>query len=207
MKTKFLKFAALALCSASTAGATPPMHLPSSLDRVSPADFAGRTTIDDDRLEDRAVLSTQRSGKREGPAKGAWITDAHARIVLDHASGLATRQVWHDLAYVGARKDISAVHYLIDGQLHRTQPRVVEHWLDQCPGTDMPGQCNQLTRIVFDLPEEHARAIAAKHARDTRQSWLIRFKDRNGESVTVGFAPVEIAGLEQAFEGWRQKIR
>ncbi len=207
MKTTPLLLAMLAFMGTTSARADPAMRLPDALTRVSPADFASRTMIDEDPLENRAVLSTQRSGKREGPARGAWITEAHARIVLDHASGLPAWQVSHDLAYVGPRKDITAVHYLVNGQWHRTEPRVVEHWLDHCPATDMPGQCNQVTRIVFDLPEEHALAVAAKHARDARQSWLIRFKDSNGESITVGFAPVELAGLEQAFADWRQKFR
>lgn len=196
-----------ALLGATAAGATTSIHLPQSLSRLSPADFARKTIINDDLLEDIVVLSTQRSARSEGPAKGAWIEEAHLRVIVNRGTGKASWQVWHDLAYTGARKEVSAVHYLVDGELRRSQPNVVEHWLDQCPATDAPGQCNQLTRIVFELPEEQVRSIAESHNTGSRQPWLIRFKDSNGQSVTVGFAPAELAGLLQAYEDWRPGTR
>lgn len=198
-----LSIVAAAALGSTAANATTTMHLPQSLARISPADFASRTTINDDRLEDIVVLSTQRSTRTEGPAKGAWIDDGHLRVIVDRVTGKASWQVWHDLAYIGPGKQVSSVHYLVDSKLLRTQPSVVEHWLDQCPATDMPGQCNQLTRIVFELPEEHVRQIARSHNVGSRHPWMMRFKDRNGESVTVGFAPAELAGLVQAYETWR----
>ncbi len=195
------------LMGSTVAGATTSMHLPNSLARISPAEFAGRVTINDDRLEDIIVLSTKRSTGKEGPAKGAWINDAHLRLVIDRASQKASWQVWHDLHYIGPGKDISSVHYLVGGELKRTQPKVTEHWLDQCPATDMPGHCNQLTRVIFELPEEHARKIADNHSAGSRQPWLIRFKDQKGESATVGLAPAELAGLIKAYEAWQARAK
>ncbi len=201
-------FATITAClvPALPAQAEQSLTLPSSLARAMPDEIAARTRIVDDPLEETVVFSTQRAGLREGPARGAQVDDGHLRAIIARETGQGSWQVWHDIAYARARKDVSHVHYLVDGAIRKVQPVVVEHWLDQCPATDQTGQCTQLTRIVFEIPEADIRKIAEGHEQGSREPWLMRLKDRNGESVTIGFAPGEVAGLLLAYDRWRSGV-
>lgn len=189
------------------AQATVSLKLPSGLAQLSPSEIASKTSVEDDPLEEIVVFSTRKASGREGPARGGYVEDGHARAIVNRATGTAAWQIWHDLAYGGARKEIDAVNYLVGGEIQRAKPITLEHWLDQCPATDAPGQCNQLTRVVFEITEEQIREVAGSHQPGSREPWLMRFKDRNGESVTVGFASGELAGLLLSYDEWRNDVR
>lgn len=178
-------------------------QLPRPLARLTPADFAGQIQIVDDPLEPAIVLSTRDGYARSRALKGARADDVHLRALVDRQTGRVTWQVWHDLIYVGGRKNVSAVHYRYAGERRAAEPVTVRHWLDQCPPTDGIGACNQVSRIVFELPEKTIREIAAAYGAGAREPWRLRFEDANGRDVTGGLAPAEAAGLVQALEAWR----
>lgn len=179
-------------------------QLPPSLARLSPADFASQVKITDDPLEGAVVLSTRDGYTRSRAIKGARANDIHLRALVDRRSGEVTWQVWHELMYVGGRKDLHAVHYMSDGAVQKVRPLTVDHWLDQCPPTDGVGFCNQNTRVGFELPERTVREIAASYGEGRREPWRLRFRDAGGRDITGGLAPAEAAGLLQALDAWRQ---
>jgi len=178
--------------------------LPHRLAALTPADFATQVTIVNDPLTGAVVLSTQAGYARSRAIGGARANDVHLRAVVDRASGRVTWQVWHDLVYVGGRKDISAVHYRSGGAERLARPLSIEHWLDRCPPTDAVGFCNQATRIGFELPEQAVREIAAAWRAGARTAWPVRLRDTaGGGEVIGGIAPAEAAGLMQALADWR----
>jgi hypothetical protein len=195
-----------ALTTALVAAALPPStaaaheQLPRSLARLSPADFASRVQSADDPLAGAVVLSTRQGYARSRAIQGAHANDVHLRASVDKRSGRVRWQVWHDLMYVGSRKDLHAVRYRSGGTTQSVTPFTVDHWLDQCPPTDAPGQCNHNARIGFELPETTVREIAAHYRAGARVPWSFQFKDIDGRDVTGGLAPAEAAGLVAAID-------
>lgn len=178
-------------------------RLPRPLAALSPADFAQAVTITDDPLIGAVVLSTERGYARSRAIAGARANDVHLRAVVDRLNGRVRWQVWHELVYVGGRKDLAAIHYRSGGAERMARPLSVEHWLDRCPPTDAVGFCNQATRIAFELPEHTVHEIAAAWRAGAREPWQLRFRDAAGAEVTGGLAPAEAAGLVQALADWR----
>lgn len=177
--------------------------LPRPLADLAPAHFAKTVDIAQGAAEGSIVLSTQDGYTRSRQVKGARVNDVHLRAIVDRQSGKVSWQVWHDLVYVGGRKDVSAVHYSVGGAARRAVPLHVEHWLDECPATDAPGFCNQFTRIGFELPETVVREIAATGHAGQRTPWHMRFDDAAGRHVTGAIAPAEVAGLVEALDAWK----
>lgn len=179
-------------------------RLPTGLARLSPADFASKVRIIDDPLEPTIVLSTDDGYKRGRSIKGAQADDVHLRVVVDRSTRRVSWQVWHELSYMGTRRDLASVHYLAGGALKRSEVMALENWLDQCPPTDGIGSCNQFTRVAFELPDRTIREIAGAYRPGERTPWRMRFKDRNGRDITGGLAPAEAAGLVHALETWQR---
>lgn len=196
---------ALALTAFALPGAASAYEqLPSSLARLTPSDVEGKVRVSDDPLEHNVVLSTREAWKRGQSVEGAHATDVHLRAVVNRDTGRISWQVWHDLTYPGAQRDLVAVNYLAGGTLSQTPLIVEEHWTDNCPGTDGTGSCNQFTRLAFEVPEAVIREIADSYRSGSRTPWRLRFKDANGGAITSGIAPAEAAGLVRAIERWRQ---
>lgn len=179
-------------------------RLPTGLAKLSPADFAGKVRIVDDPLETVIVLSTQDGYTRGRAIKGAQANDVHLRALVERETGRVSWQVWHQLSYVGKRRNLESVHYLAGGALEQSDVMAVENWLDQCPPTDGIGSCNQFMKVGFELPERTVREIAAAYRAGQQTPWRLRFKDSNGRDVTGGLAPAEAAGLLHALETWRR---
>lgn len=195
--------ALLAVLAISPVPASAVEKLPRPLADLSPGHFAQQTAIS--QTPAGIVLSTQDGYTRARAIKGARADDVHLRAVVDRQSGKVSWQVWHDLVYVGGRKDVSAVHYTVGGAARQATPLHLEHWLGECPATDAPGFCNQFTRIAFELPEAAVREIAASGHAGTTAPWRLRFTDAAGKQITGAIAPAEAAGLVQAFDAWRAK--
>lgn len=179
--------------------------LPRPLADLAPAHFARTISVEQGAAPGTVVLSTQDGYARSRQVKGARANDVHLRAVVDRQSGKVSWQVWHDLVYVGGRKDVSAVHYTAGGATRQAAPLHVEHWLDECPATDAPGFCNQFTRIAFELPEHVVREIAAAGHAGQRAPWRLRFDDAAGRHVTGAVAPAEAAGLVEALDAWKAR--
>ena len=150
--------------------------------------------------------------ERVGPfsPSDAWFEERTAalwdRALVDRRTGRVTWQVWHDLAYVGARKTVRAVSYASAGETRRSQPIHLDHWPDRCPPTDGVGMCNEAMRVAFELPEQTVREIAAAYRPGARTPWTLHFQDENGRDVTGGLAPAEAAGLLQAVDARRARL-
>lgn len=196
---------AAALCAAMPAAAHD--RLPAALAGLSPADFAADIRIEDDPQASAVVVSTQDGYPRGRSLKGALADDVHLRAVIDRATGQATWQVWHEIAYVDGRRDVQAVHYAAGGAAREARPFHVAHRADRCPPTDGLGHCGTATRIGFELPESTVREIAASHVPGSRAAWPLRFRATGGRDVTGGLAPAEAAGILRAVDTFRQAER
>lgn len=199
---KLYPFAVLAMLSVVSAEATTSERLSNSIVRLSPSDFASRVTVENDAAAGVVRLSTRRASAREGPSRDAFIDEAHARVTVEPRSDRVIFEVWHEFSYNGKLADIAAVRYRIGETQHFATPKNVEQWLSAC-GSDAGGSCFLSTRVSFELPEQHARAVAASYAPGSREPWLLEIEDRSGKAVTLGFAPAELAGLILAYEAWR----
>lgn len=194
-----LVFAAIAF----TAPAAAHGRLPGPLAAMSPSDFAAQVRVTEDPAQGALVFSTSEAYQRGRSITGAYADDVHLRALVDRRTGRTTWQVWHELAYVGARKAVSAVRYTSAGETRRSEPIHLDHWRDRCPPTDGVGLCNEGMRVAFELPEQAVREIAAAYRPGNRTPWPLHFQDENGRDVTGGLAPAEAAGLLQAVNARR----
>jgi hypothetical protein len=199
----FLASLAISLCAAAPAAAYD--TLPSALAGLSPADFAQDIHIVDDPLASAIVVSTREGYTRTRSLQGGLADDVHLRALIDRSTGKITWQVWHDIAYVGGRKAVDAVHYQAGGAVREARPFHVTHRVDRCPPTDAVGHCGEAITIGFELSEATVREIAAAYAPGSRAPWPLRFKDTDGRDVTGGLAPAEAAGILHAVESWKRE--
>jgi hypothetical protein len=179
--------------------------LPRGLAALSSADFAARTQVVDDPLEQAVVLTTASAYKRGQAMDGAFATDVHLRAAVDRASGKVTWQVWHEMINFRQKLHVAAVQYRSGGALQAGQPARVEKWDEVCQMADTNAPCFTHLRVVFDLPEAAVREIAASWSAGSRTAWPVRFKAEAGDDVTGGLAPAEAAGLVQAVDAWRAR--
>lgn len=193
---------AIALCAATPAAACE--VLPSALAKLSPADFAQDMRIEDDPRQPAIAVSTQAGYARVRSLKGALADDVHLRALVDRRTGAVTWQVWHDLAYVGGRKEVETVHYLTGDRPREVRPFHVAYRPDRCPPTDAPGHCGEAVTVGFELTEADLREIAAAYVPGSRAPWLVRFKVADGRDVTGGLAPAEAVGIVTAVATLRQ---
>lgn len=189
---------ALAILSAAPAAAYD--RLPVGLARLSPADFLREVQVEGDPRQGAVTVSTRAGYQRTRMLKGALADDVHLRAVVDRAAGKVTWQVWHDLAYVGARKEVESVHYFIAGGSREVRPFLVEYRPDRCPPTDTPGFCGEAVKIGFELTEAEVREIAAAYAPSSRAPWGLRFKVAGGQDVMGGLAPAEASAILAAVD-------
>ena len=175
--------------------------LPRSLAKLTPAEVVQRIRIDDDQMEPHVVVSTEAAWQRGRQIEGAHASDVHLRALIDRESGAPRWQVWHDLVYDGATREIASVNYHVGGRIEQTDLALAEHWYDDCPSVDaMRIACTRYTRFVFEIPDHVVEEIAAAYRPDSRAPWRLRFHDESGRSITGGLAPAEAAGLVQAVE-------
>lgn len=188
---------------ASAAPAAAYEKLPRSLAGLSAAHFAGSVRVNDDPLSSAIILSTHEGYKRSRAIDGALADDVHLRAAIDRRTGRVTWQVWHDLAYVGGKRELASIRFLSPRGLYETAPLIAEHRLDRCPPTDGVGSCGHAVRIAFEVPERAIREIAGSYEPGTRAPWRFRFTEAHGKDMTGGIAPAEVAGLLQAVDAWR----
>lgn len=174
------------------------LRLSRGLAKIEPSHFARRAVIRGDHLDDAIVVSTEKATLKPGPARGAFIWDGHVQASVQRASGQTRWEVSHQLTYTGARREITEVRYEIAGRIVKIKPTTVSHWTDYCPLFEMPGECSQFTRVIFEIPEDDVRALAEAYQPGSRKPWLIRLKEASGQDVTIGVAPAEVAGAWQA---------
>ncbi|WP_091148690.1 hypothetical protein [Novosphingobium sp. CF614] len=174
-------------------------ELPRGLAKLTPAEVVDRIRVDDEVLEPHIVVSTQKAWDRGRRIEGAHASDVHLRALVDRESGAVRWQVWHELVYDSAAREMVGVNYRVDGRLQRAGLVVAEQWQDDCPGVDAAEiSCNRYARFVFEIPDRAMQEIAAAYRPDSRAPWRLRFKDVNGGSITSGLAPAEAAGLLKA---------
>lgn len=182
-------------------------ELPRGLARLSPEVVQRKVQVIDDPLERATVLSTAAAWRRGHAIDGAYATDVHLRTLVDRESGEPRWQVWHELDYAGAERKFSAVVYRTGDGLVEAPITSVVQWTDYSVDHDGFGHHARRARIVFDLPEQTVREIAAGFRAGSREPWRLRFRDAGGASVTAGLAPAEVAGLVQAYESWQGRSR
>lgn len=174
---------------------------------MSPAEFARQVRVADDPLEHEVEFTTRRGYRAGRSLEGAMANDIHLRALVHRESGAVRWQVWHELVTTQGELDITDVRFVAGGATRSVRPSIVEAWKDRCPAYDNNMSCSHFTRVVFELPEDAVREIAASHSTGSRLPWRLRFKDASGRDVTSGIAPAEAAGLLLAVGEWRNGLR
>lgn len=176
--------------------------LPARLAKLSPAQISERVQVVDDPLEEHVVFSTEGVFRNSGFKDDVALHDSFLEARKTRASGEIVWRVRHDFTYSGARRDVKLVHVSTPDGLLKIAPSAVRRWSEDCG--DVAVACSQHLTVEFDLPEAAVRHIAAAWRPGDRTPWKLRFKDARGQDVTVGLAPVEVAGLVDAVDRARR---
>lgn len=196
-----LLVAGLAAALPSTAAwAAKPSEVPRGLLRMTPDQIAERVEIRDDPLEAKVKFSTQPVLRKGGLMDGVAVRDGFLIAEKARDSGETNWIVRHDISYLGAHRDLHLVHLQSGAKLKTIAPSNVRRWVEDCPDTFVT--CNQHLTVEFQLPEPTVREIAAAYRAGDTRPWPVRLKDRNGQDVTVGIAPAEVAGLVKVVDRW-----
>ncbi len=193
---------AVAALAAAPAYAAVGDKLPTGLAKLSPGQIADRVQVVDDPLEEHVVFSTKGVFRNSGVKDDVAVHDGFLEARKTRAGGEVVWRVRHDLTYSGARRDVKLVHVNTPDGLLKIAPSVVRRWSEDCG--DVAVACSQHLSVEFDLPETAVRHIAAAWRPGDRTPWRVRFKDARGQDVTVGLAPVEVAGLVDAVDRARR---
>lgn len=193
---------AAAVLAAAPAYAAVGDKLPTGLAKLSPDQIADRVQVVDDPLEEHVVFSTKGVFRNSGVKDDVAVHDGFLEARKTRAGGEVVWRVRHDLTYSGARRDVKLVHVNTPDGLLKIAPGVVRRWTEDCG--DVAVACSQHLSVEFDLPETAVRHIAAAWRPGDRTPWRVRFKDARGQDVTVGLAPVEVAGLVDAVDRARR---
>lgn len=193
---------AAAVLAAAPAYAAVGDKLPTGLAKLSPDQIADRVQVVDDPLEEHVVFSTRGVFRNSGVKDDVAVHDGFLEARKTREGGEVVWRVRHDLTYSGARRDVKLVHVNTPDGLLKIAPGVVRRWSEDCG--DVAVACSQHLSVEFDLPETAVRHIAAAWRPGDRTPWRVRFKDARGQDVTVGLAPVEVAGLVDAVDRARR---
>jgi hypothetical protein len=193
---------AAAVMAAAPAYAAVGDKLPAGLAKLSPDQIADRVQVVDDPLEEHVVFSTKGVFRNSGVKDDVAVHDGFLEARKTRAGGEVVWRVRHDLTYSGARRDVKLVHVNTPDGLLKIAPGAVRRWSEDCG--DVAVVCSQHLSVEFDLPETAVRHIAAAWRPGDRTPWRVRFKDARGQDVTVGLAPVEVAGLVDAVDRARR---
>lgn len=169
--------------------------------KLSPAEIAERVEVRDDPLEDYVLFSTRPVLRKGGVSDGVSIHDGFLKAKRSRDGTSTVWRISYDMTFFGARRDPTLVHLRSKDGLLKIPPSTIRRWNDECGDGNVT--CGQHMTVEFDLPEDAIREIAAAYQPGDPTPWLVRFKDANGQDVTVGIAPGEVAGLLVAVERWR----
>jgi hypothetical protein len=173
----------------------------SSLVKMTPDQIAQRVDVRDDPLEDHVLFSTKPVHRKGGFTNGVAVNDGFIKATKSRRGEGVTWRVSYDLTYFGPRRDVTTVHMRSSEGLLKIKPATVRRWSEECP--DSAITCSQHMTIEFEAPDHVIRHIAAAYQPGDRTPWRLRFKDDQGDGVTVGLAPVEVAGLVGAVDRWK----
>ncbi|MDF8331706.1 hypothetical protein [Novosphingobium cyanobacteriorum] len=199
---------ALIASTAAIAIAAPALaleELPRGLARLGPETVARAVRMTDDPAQRITVMSTADAWSQGHALQGAYATDVHLKAVVDRVTRKARWQVWHELEYQGAERRFSGVTYLLGANKIETPLTSVEQWTDYSVDGDGFGRDARRARVVFELPEDVVRLIAAGYRAGSREPWRLQFREAGGGDVSAGLAPAEVAGLVLAFERWQAR--
>lgn len=176
--------------------------LPSSLVKMTPDKIAERIAVNDDPLEDHVLFSTKPVFRKGGFVDGVAVRDGHLKASKSRDGSAVSWRVSYDLTYFGARREVTQVHLRSADGLMKLTPSAVRRWGEECG--DGTVTCGQHMTVEFEAPERVIRDIAAAYKPGDATPWRVRFKDDHGEGLTVGLAPVEVAALVNAVDGWNR---
>lgn len=173
----------------------------SALVKMTPDQIAQRIDVRDDPLEDYVLFSTKPVHRKGGVTNGVAVNDGFIKATKSRGGDGVTWRVSYDFTYFGARRDVTTVHIRTSDGLLKISPSAVRRWTEEC--VDSAITCSQHMTVEFEAPERVIRDIAAAYRPGDRTPWRLRFKDDQGDGVTVGLAPVEVAGLVGAVDSWK----
>jgi hypothetical protein len=177
---------------------------PKKLLAMSPAAFAEATTLQNDRLESHATLSTEKAHRESWRVLDPYGQDNHLRAIVDKKTGATRYEVRQTLRYWGVPRDYTAAHYRGPaGMLRKVALSEARPGEDFCPLMEIMQQCPQTHVTAFEIDEATMRHIAAGYQPGARDSWGFKLKDAMGYDITSGIVPAEAAGLLQAVDQFR----
>lgn len=172
-----------------------------SLVKLTPDQIAQRIDVRDDPLERQVMFSTQPVHRKGGFTNGVTVNDGFIQATKSRDGGAVTWRVRYDFTYFGAHPDVTQVDMRTRDGVVRIKPTAVRRWSEECP--ESIGTCGQQMSVEFEAPEDVMRDIAAAYRPGDRTPWRLRFGDDHGDGVTVGLAPVEVAGLVGVVDSWK----
>lgn len=199
----FAAAAVAALCVSGSAQASvgqKPLH--AALVKMTPETIAERIEVRDEPLEDHVLFSSRPVFRKGGFIHGVAVRDGFIKAVKSRDGASVSWRVTYDLTYFGARLDVTQIHVRSADGLLKLAPTTVRRWSEECG--EVLVTCGRHMTVEFEVPEKVIRDVAATYRPGDRTPWSVRFKDDQGEGLTVGLAPVEVAGLVSAVDRWKR---
>lgn len=165
------------------------------------ADHFRRTaTVNDDRLEPIAIITTDKGFVSRGRFTDRVRTDNFLRALVDKASGATIFQLYVEVNYNFDWRNFSSASVLIDGRPQSLQLTVIARDVVTC----IAGTCSYREVVAIPLTEAQVRGIASKSSAPSGNLWPYRLKAQNGLDYEDGIIPAEAAGLLMAVDAYRQ---
>ena len=176
-----------------------PLH--AALTKMTPEMIAERIEVRDDPLEDHVLFSSKPVFRKGGFTHGVAVRDGFIKAAKSRDGAGVSWRVTYDLTYFGARLDVTQIHLRTSNGLLKLPPTSVRRWSEDCG--EVLVTCGRHMTVEFEVPETVIRDVAAAYRPGDRMPWSVCFKDDQGEGLTVGLAPVEVAGLVNAVDRWK----
>jgi hypothetical protein len=165
--------------------------------------FAGTTTIKDDALETSVLYSTEKGYQERRGLLGLVPEDQFLRAFHDKRTSKRRYQVYVALAY---KSDIwrEPMQANFGTPLQTRAVTRVQRQSD-CKDRRKYGGCIRIEHVVFELPEEEFRRVAASAtpADPDSKVWDFRLKTMDGKDYAGTLPIAEFVGLSKAIDAHR----
>lgn len=162
---------------------------------MTPEDHAAKVQIVDDALELEAQFSTIDSFQWKQGFLASPGTDIFVRAFVDKSSGAASFQVYFLFNQVAPQwPRYYSVNFETPLGIQSASLENIGNDV-RCGTSFGMVQCTYVEHLVFDVPEQLLRDIAAGYTPNSSDGWDLRFKAQSGADGNIAIMPAEVAGL------------
>ncbi len=170
-----------------------------AITKLTPADVAAKTKIDDDALNTIITFDSSAAFHWKGAFTETIGSDEFLRAFLDRRTGEVRFQMYLKVTYTGLDwRYFQSGTYMLPTGLHLAS-FVVMGRKPYCAY----GMCSYIEEVGFILPEAHLRELAALYRPGVPTTMRFKLFAKSGESWSDDISAAEAAGLLDAVDRYR----